>query len=358
MNNYTIRRRCQSRFGDNGVKQMESLYYVVSWLCHRTCEHCYEDRFRPYHGADLERVVGESRSLYARIIGNLPARLTYMVEGRELRSSVILAGGEILLEPVREPVLYPALELLRERYAPQGGVKVVVQTTGDIVTPKIIGELLERGVWMISVSGIDAYHQGLETKQAQERLTSKLTGMFEAAGMRFYAPVAAETRDAGDAGPFFQFFGATPELWIGKIWPRGRAMQNQLSTATIEDNFCAQWSGGVNFLNVGRKGSEVAIEPDGSVYPCCLKTKRPLGNVAEEPLLDILSRWRGHPVYEAINAGVPQRMGIEAGWGEDEFIRKSTITLPGGREYTNLCVGCDRFHEEVLMASEGLVKLL
>ena len=36
---------------------MESIYYVMSWLCHRTCRHCYEDRFRPYYGEDLERVL-------------------------------------------------------------------------------------------------------------------------------------------------------------------------------------------------------------------------------------------------------------------------------------------------------------
>ena len=27
---------------------MESIYYVAAWACHRRCDHCYEDRFRPY----------------------------------------------------------------------------------------------------------------------------------------------------------------------------------------------------------------------------------------------------------------------------------------------------------------------
>jgi hypothetical protein len=36
---------------------VESIYFVMSWLCHRTCEHCYEDRFRPYVRGELETVV-------------------------------------------------------------------------------------------------------------------------------------------------------------------------------------------------------------------------------------------------------------------------------------------------------------
>ena len=47
--------------------------------------------------------------------------------------------------------------------------------------------------------------------------------------------------------------------------------------------------------------------------------------------------------------GHPERMGISHGWTIEEFIEKSTVTLPSGKVYQNLCVGCDRFHEEVLI---------
>ncbi|MFN8685136.1 MAG: radical SAM/SPASM domain-containing protein, partial [Acidobacteriota bacterium] len=108
---------------------MESLYYVMSWLCHRTCEHCYEDRFRPYRGADLAGVVAESVANMPRIIDHLPARMTYLdrrdPDGaggyREKPGSVILAGGEILLDPVREAVLYAGIERLQGRYRRRGG---------------------------------------------------------------------------------------------------------------------------------------------------------------------------------------------------------------------------------------------
>jgi MoaA/NifB/PqqE/SkfB family radical SAM enzyme len=268
--------------------------------------------------------------------------------GQERRGSVILAGGEILLDAVRERVLYPALEQLRLKYDAAGGVKLIVQTTGDILTPRIVRELRDLGVWTISVSGVDAFHEGLESEQARTRLVGKLTAMLEDGGFEHFAPVAGEAREADDDGRYYHFFGATPELWIGKLWPRGRAFQNELSTAGMADNFCAQWSGGLNFLEAGRKGSEVSIEPDGSVYPCCLKTKRPVGNVAEEPLEQILQRLRGNAVYEAINRGEPQFMGLEHGWSEEEFRRRSRVILASGKVYENLCIGCDRFHEEVL----------
>lgn len=333
---------------------MESIYYVMSWLCHRTCEHCYEDRFRPYHGAELEGVVAEAQGAYPRIISNLPERMTYRdladPDGaggfREKVGRVILAGGEILLEPVREPVLYPAIELLLQKYRGQGGVKIIIQTTGDILTARVLRELLERGVWMVSVSGIDAFHAGLEEQASRDALQAKLTAMFSDAGMK-----PADTHTMGAAvscGPYYQFFGATPDSWIGKLWPRGRAGASELSQATAADNFCNGWSGGLNFLEPAYSGSEVSIEPNGNVYPCCIKTRRPIGSLLNQRLDEILAALAGHPVYEAISMGHPERMGISHGWTVEKFLEKSTRRLPSGRVYQNLCLGCDRFHDEVL----------
>ena len=75
---------------------------------------------------------------------------------------MILSGGESLLDPVRERVTYKVIEALRDRYAAQGGVKIVVQTTGDLLTDAIVDDLLARGVWMISVASVDDFHVGLE----------------------------------------------------------------------------------------------------------------------------------------------------------------------------------------------------
>lgn len=335
---------------------MESIYYVLCWHCHRRCRHCYEDRFRPYVRAELEKVVAEAERNAPRIVGHLPPRMTYLDRAeadpdspsglRERVGRIILSGGEVLTEPVRERVLYPTLEAIRDRYAAAGGVRVVVQTTGDLVTPEIVDAMLARGVTMISIAGMDDFHVGLEGEK-RAPLRDRLEAMFRAAGMR-PAGTAAGGRKEAEEGPRFGFFGATEEAWIGKIWPRGRAWVNGLSRATLADDFCAAWSGGRGFLDHGFSGSEVAIEPSGDVYPCCMKTRLPLGNLVEEPLLDILDSLGGHPVYEAINAGRPARMGLAHGWDVDSFHRACRTTTPKGDAYANLCIGCDRFHTEVM----------
>ncbi len=312
---------------------MESIYWVMSWLCHRNCVHCYEDRFHPYYGDELRAVADQSKSNYRKVIEHLPDRMVFvdpLEPTVEKRGRIILAGGEMLLEAVREPVLYPALDLLYEKYKDVGGINLIVQTTGDLLTEKIVRELIAHHVTTISVSGIDAFHQGMEEEPAREALRQKLTKIFE----------------SNDAN--FHFFGATKDSWIGKIWPRGRAQLNELSTATLADNFCNAWSGGLNFLDLKHAGSEVSIEPSGLVYPCCMKTKKAIGNLTEEPLETIIDRLKGNPVYEAISMGHPERMGISHGWSVEKFYKASEMVLPSGCTYQNLCIGCDKFHDEML----------
>jgi len=330
---------------------MESLYYVMSWACHRKCRHCYEDRFRPYVRHELERVVAEAEANFPRIIAHLPERMTWLdrsgPEPVERGGRIILSGGEALLDPVRERVTYRVIERLRRRYAGQD-VRIILQTTGDLLTTPIVRELRDLGAWMISVAGVDDFHVGMEGEARQQAFRARLAALFAAEG---FAPssTAVERRAwFEDAGPIYSFFGATPESWIGKIWPRGRGWENGLSTATLEDNFCARWSGGKNFLRHREAGSEVSIEPDGAVYPCCLKTRLPIGNLVEEGLIQILDSLADDPVYQAIDSGEPQRMGLTHGWSEETFRAKSRTATPRGEPYANLCIGCDRFHEEVL----------
>ncbi len=334
---------------------MESIYYVMAWACHRRCKHCYEDRFRPYVGGALEAVIAEAEANAPRIVDHLPDDLTYLDladlddAGEPLRKPgrVIVSGGESLLDGVRERVTYPTLERLSRRYR-AAGVKLIVQTTGDLLDETVVDELLARGVTTISCAGLDEFHVGLETEARQAAMKDRLTRIFESRGMRPVGAAAPDKKRPDQDGPLYSFFGATPDSWIGKLWPRGRAWTNNLSRATLADNFCNRWSGGLNFLNHRYAGSEVSIEPNGDVFPCCVKTRLPVGNLLDDSLIDILDSLAGDPVYEAINAGQPQRMGLAHGWSVDEFVAKSTTTTPDGRTYRNLCIGCDRFHDEVL----------
>jgi hypothetical protein len=335
---------------------LESIYWVLCWACHRKCRHCYEERFRPYVRADLERVIAEAERNAPRVIANLPERMTYLdlsdpnADGTlpEKTGRIILAGGEALLDGVRQRVTYPTIEALMARYRDTGGVKIVVQTTGDLLTPEIVRALLDRGVWMISVAGVDDFHVGMEGEAKQAAFKAELTAMLQAEGARLAGSAHQHRHWLEDPGPLFSFFGATPDSWIGKLWPRGRAWANGLSTATLADNFCARWSGALNFLRHGYSGSEVSIEPDGAIYPCCLKTKLPIGYATEERVTDILDSLVGDPVYEALNAGQPERMGLSEGWSVATFLEKSRTADPRGKPYANLCIGCDAFHEEVL----------
>jgi MoaA/NifB/PqqE/SkfB family radical SAM enzyme len=328
---------------------MESIYYVAAWACHRRCRHCYEDRFRPYVRGELDAVVREATQNMPRIVDHLPERMTYLdrraprADGSlpEKQGRVILSGGELLLDALRDALAYPLIERLVARYRGAGGLQVVVQTTGDLLSDAIVDALLARGVYMISVASLDDHHVGLEGADRQRAFAEELTRLFERHGMR-------ESTGFEGPGPVYHFFGAQPGSWIGKLWPRGRAWQNGLSTATLADNFCNRWSGGLGFLEHGYEGSEVSVEPDGSVYPCCIKTRFPIGNLVEERLIDLLESLRGDPVYEAINAGRPERMGEAHGWDAARFVAASRTDTPQGRPYQNLCIGCDRFHEEVL----------
>jgi Iron-sulfur cluster-binding domain len=337
---------------------MEAVYWVLTWACHRKCKHCYDDRFRPYVRDELKRVVGEGQAAYAKILANLPDDFSYVdAAGKRKRGLLVLAGGELLIDGVRDELFYPVLDAIQARWGAEAP-HISIQTTGDVLTPEHIENMFKRGVGTIAIASIDDYHVGFEGEKKfafmddiramMAPFGAKEVGLGGARDPRLNAPAPRPSRE--DQGPYFVFFGAQPELWIGELWPRGRAFQNGLSNATYETNFCARWSGGKNFLNHGRAGSEVAIEPDGAVYPCCLKTKAPLGWLTEEKLTDILDSLKGHPAFDAINAGDPEAMGLHTGLSRQAFKDTSHITDPKGRAFGNVCIGCDAYFEKTLGA--------
>ncbi|MEO0983423.1 MAG: SPASM domain-containing protein [Pseudomonadota bacterium] len=336
---------------------MQAIYWVLTWACHRKCRHCYDDRFRPYVRDALTEVVGEGRAAYRAVIDNLPDDLTWLNEktGERERTLLVMAGGELLIDGVREELFYPALEALQARYG-EAAPKISIQTTGDVLTPEILDEVLARGVASIAIASIDDYHVGMQGER-KFAFMDEIRALMASRGVREVSLGGAkdERLKAPDLeakskreGPTFLFFGAQEDLWIGELWPRGRAFQNGLSKAGYETNFCARWSGGKNFLHYGRAGSEVSIEPDGSVYPCCLKTKAPLGSLAEETLIDILDSVAALPALQAINAGDPEAMGLADGWDRATFKAKSEAVDGTGAPIANMCLGCDRFFEERL----------
>lgn len=332
---------------------LESIYYVLTRACNRACRHCYDEGFRPYAPAEEAAMLHEQAALMPRIIANLPETLTFYDTDEQLpgggfpekHGRIILSGGEVLLPRVREKLLFPALKLLHDKY--YGRVRITVQTGGDLLNAALLDELLEHKVWMISVSSMDDFHArpaGVTMESERERLTR----LFEAAGCRASGQALEAKKWIDEAGPVYNFFGAEPEMWIGKLWPSGRAWANSLSTATYADNFCNRWSGGLNYLRLGYSGSEVAIDPEGMISPCCRRTALPHGDLAKEPLADILERLTGNAPFEALNAGMPERMGLSFGVSTEVFIALSTTTTPDGTPYCNPCIGCDAVHRQYL----------
>lgn len=331
---------------------MQSFYWVLTWACHRKCKHCYDDRFRPYVRDALKSVVGEGQAAYEKILANLPDDMTWREPetGRRHRSTLILAGGELLIDGVREELFYPALDAIRARWG-KAAPKISIQTTGDILTPDLLDACLARGVDGVGIASIDDYHVGMRGEK-KFRFMTRIRELMASRGVKevnigggkskkLNMPADAEPRPDE---PTFLFFGAQEDLWIGELWPRGRAWSNGLTSAGYETNFCARWSGGKNFLHLGEAGSEVAIEPDGSVYPCCLKTKAPLGNLTEERLKDILESVARLPAIQAINQGDPEAMT-----GDRTAFRAASSAVDGaGRTVENMCLGCDHFFESTL----------
>ena len=79
--------------------------------------------------------------------------------------------------------------------------------------------------------------------------------------------------------------------------------------------FARAGQAGLNFLKIGEAGSEVSIEPNGNVFPCCLKTKVPIGNLTDETLAEIFDSVAELDAIQAINRGQPEQMGQSSAVG-------------------------------------------
>ncbi|NDC58333.1 MAG: hypothetical protein EBZ50_05840 [Alphaproteobacteria bacterium] len=100
----------------------------------------------------MNAVIEEGRTAYRAILDNLPDEMSYLDPrapqpdgtASRRRTLLVMAGGELLLDGVRERLFFPALEAIRERWGDRGP-HISVQTTGDILTPDHIEGMLARG---------------------------------------------------------------------------------------------------------------------------------------------------------------------------------------------------------------------
>lgn len=288
---------------------MDSIYWVISRDCNQRCGHCYNDSEPDAPGLSLDDLP--------RCVANLPDPSDVAVD------RVILSGGEVLVWP---ELLFAALSALHARFG--DATALLVQTNGDLLDARTLDRLLEHHVRRVDVSSMDRFHPKttLERREMLEQL-------FQSRGMSEASSVGKGARSRPER--LYAFWGATEDMWIGPLWPRGRALSRKLTKATPADEFCSRWSGAKNFLEFRGEGCEVNVQL-ADVYPCCPMTCRPIGDLREEPLVAMLERCAQHPVYRALNEGRPEKMGEYLGISEAEGRARSEAL-------GNHCLWCDEF---------------
>jgi hypothetical protein len=84
----------------------------------------------------LDRVITEGADAYPRILKSLPDRMIWLDRaGASHPTTLVLAGGELLIDGVRERLFYPLLEAIAGRWGAEGP-RIAVQTAGDILPTK------------------------------------------------------------------------------------------------------------------------------------------------------------------------------------------------------------------------------
>jgi len=298
----------RTRTESTPVKSIESIYWVFTHNCNLRCAHCYNDS-RP--GAPtITRAEADA------VLSHLP----------DDANRFILSGGEPLVEL---DLLLHLVTAGRAKYPP---ARINVQTNGDLLDRSTLEALIEAGVDSFAIASYDQFHP---------RPAGKFEGLRE-----LFAAAGVVERPLGDpanqrpGGPdqrevSYNIWGASPELWVGGIWPRGRAMKYGLAQLIPETNFCDRWSGALGFLDEGSSQQEVSIQLT-TAYPCCPGTVEPLGDLAEESLASMLDRHRDDPMWAALNRGDPASMGVHAGF--DRAAALDRIEALG-----SVCLWCDEY---------------
>lgn len=296
----------------HNFNHIERIYWVFTQLCNDKCDHCYNNSGP--HGTRI------SEAECMAIIDNMPDKL----------DRISLSGGEPLAE---RKLLYKILDKLKEKYGSK--LYIALQFNGDLLTPKILQTLLDKGVDRFSIASIDRYHK----KQGERK--ELLSEMFESHGIAYIEGQPKLTRtdlenDRRDY-PTYGFFGATEDMWLGGNWARGRSMEHDIWKRDGLHNFCAIPSGAIAFLG----NEEVDMTQEISIQlwainPCCPGTKDPMGDARVEKVAKVMKRMSKSEIMQTLNGGDAWKMGESIGVTED-FARKRSIELE------NVCLWCDEF---------------
>ncbi|AEV33865.1 radical SAM superfamily enzyme [Owenweeksia hongkongensis DSM 17368] len=289
----------------------QQIYWAFTQLCNDHCDHCYNSS-----GPHGERMSEEE---CLAVVDNLPDQL----------ERLILSGGEPLAE---RKVLFSILDKLKEKY--ENRLFITIQFNGDLLTPKILKQLLDKGVDRFSIASIDRYHK----KQGERK--EILAELFESHGTRFTegqpAVTKAELAKTNRNDPTFGFFGATEDMWLGGNWARGRAMDNNIWKKDGSHNFCAIHSGAIGFLEPEEEQVQEMSIQLWKINPCCPGTVEPLGDARVEKVAEVLQRATKSEVIQKLNKGDAWGMGESIGISEGYAKQRSN-------HLQSICLWCDDF---------------
>lgn len=300
----------------NDFNHIESIYWVFTQLCNDECDHCYNDS-----GPKGERISEEDCLL---IIDNLPERV----------DRLILSGGEPLADRKK---LYIILDKLQQRFGDT--TQIMLQTNGDLLTPKILDTLIEKGVTRFDIASIDRYH-----KYAGNRIM-EIAELFESRGVNGddKDPLIDKAHYLNDKALSWGYWGASEDMWLGGNWARGRAMEKNIWLRDSTHNFCTILSGARNFLGgYDDIPQEISIQL-WKINPCCPGTLYPMGDARTEKVVDVLQKVSKLEVFQKLNDGEPYKMGEHLGITETDAKERGKIV-------ENICLYCDQFFAKNMQA--------
>lgn len=243
------------------------VYFSLTQNCNLACNHCYME------AGPGKRDTTMGLDDFTKAIGNMP----------ETRLELEITGGEVFTLGKR---FYDYLAIIRDSGKP---IEVEVQTNGFWAKSlpamnRILDRLVDFDVKKLDITSSDSYH----TEQGIEK--NWLRRLRVAANRR---KISAEIRGAN----------------FSEVWPVGRGkflgLDNYMDAG---DDMCYYHLKGDSCLTIGE---------DGSVYPCCFRYF-PLGNVIEEPLLDIIERVREEPRFKALTDDGLRGLAVYDGWDMEE----------------------------------------
>jgi hypothetical protein len=283
----------------------QRIYWAPHTVCYFECEHCHNDSVLEGRRATPERLD--------RIIANLPGPDShYRLE------EVLVGGGEALMRGQHMEYL---IRRFRERYprGPQadiadrraaGFVTLGLQTIGQPLCDargrprtEAFDYWLRLGVDFFHIASNDIFHERQRPGFPWEAMRENLRGYGD------------------EHGVFIHIYGKSKE----RLVPSGRALDNldameEVGAALLTaPGYCAgAWEAGANFLTGQDREhpncSEVVIDPEGWVHPCCWYELAPgLFDLGVTPFEEGMRALREVGFAQAIDAGDMAWLAEEAG---------------------------------------------